>query len=717
MTTIPAKDFFGGGPVTVVGNEASNDYKRSALQPPQEQQAQPQQDGGGFLKSLVSAPATMLARPFQAAQDFGDYLGTRIEENRATTPSAKSAILQAEQQRAIQKQTQASGPGGIVAPTPANTGDLKKDVARGAETVALGMGPVSGGAVFGAANSVEQGNDLASLPTVYQAVLGAGAGKILQTVGKPILNATGKVIGKVTPQFLSDIAAQGAKAVEDFAAAHDILPEFASNAINKGAAVAENVANKPFEIAGAAVSKPINAASNLVPTSMLPKNSAAREARVIAQRNVELSKLESNNAVVRKAIATAKDKGIDVKDIVSNTDLLHNSVDNNGTIRTTQPGGAVEQLNDFIQPQEDVISKSLQREGKTISFSDLEKQLREAVDSSSVKGGAKLRAQQNVEQDIKGYLLDAVDSNGNPWVEGKSVGEPKIPLSTIHDAKVDKYSNIDYTNPEAKKTDKVIAKTLKQIVENNTDSVDVKKLNAELSRHYATLNFLEKLDGRKVEGGRLGKYFAQTVGGMVGSHFGPLGTIVGTEAGGLVKGAVMKGKFGTAIGRDLEQSPAMQEAIAANAAHSNNVGSLKTSQSITTKPTTTAIPPTIAQQTEKAPTTGVVGTVKGAIEKIKTEGQRGFVKLPSKAPQTIHPDDLATMSDFTDYVAGSYNPSAKDAHNLELDAARIWEHYFPNKAMPKSTQAIANEFGRVLEKHNFGGGQARDDKGRFTSEK
>lgn len=704
MTTIPAKDFFGGGQVTVVGNETSSDYKKSVLQPPEEQQQQP---GGGFLKSLVSAPATILARPVQAAQDFGDYLGTRIEENRATTPGAKSAILNAEQQRATQNQTQSSGPGGIIAPTPANGADLKKDVARAAETVALGMGPVSGGALFGAANSVEQGNDLASLQTIYQAALGAGAGKILQLVGKPILNASGKVMGKITPQFLSDIAAQGSKAVEDFAAAHDILPDFASKAINNSANAAENIANKPFEVAGNTFKDTVGAASNLVPASMLPKESAARQARVIAQRNVELAKLENNNASIRKVVETAKSKGIDVKDIVSNTDLLHNSVDSSGTIRTTNPGGAVEQLTHFIQPQEDVISQTLQREGKMISFSDLEKQLNEAVNNSSVKGGAKLRAQQNVKQDIQGYLLDAVDSNGKPWIPGKSVGEPQIPLSTVHDAKVDKYSNIDYTNPESKKIDKVIAKTLKQIVENNTDSVDVKKLNEELSKHYATLNFLEKLDGRKVDGGKLGKYFAQTIGGMVGSHFGPLGTIAGAEVGGLIKGAAMKGKFGTALGKDLEQSPAMREAIAANVAHSNSLGNRNSAQSSIIPPTRNTIPNTVPQK---------VGERTMPVYNSKKPLTGGFVKIGDASK--IHPDDLASMSDFTDYAAGSYKPSAAEARRLELDASRLWEHYFPNKKMPKTVEGVANEFGRVLEKNNFGKDvQPRDEAGRFTSQK
>ena len=72
---------------------------------------------------------------------------------------------------------------------------------------------------------------------------------------------------------------------------------------------------------------------------------------------------------------------------------------------------------------------------------------------------------------------------------------------------------------------------------------------------------LEKLDGKKVEGGKLGKYFAQTVGGMVGSHFGPLGAIAGAELGGGIKGVQMSSKFKGKTGIPLKQSEDMQRAV------------------------------------------------------------------------------------------------------------------------------------------------------------
>lgn len=183
---------------------------------------------GGFVKGLVRAPLTMLARPIQAAAEL---LGAKAED--------------------VNKYDL----GGLVAPVPQNFSDVGKDVGRGVQTAALGLGPVSGGALFGAGNSLEQGNDLLSTQTAFQTVLGAGAGKVLDLVGKPLLDTAGKMIGRITPKTLEDVASKGANAISDFATRHKILPDNVSEVINTGAGKAEAIANKPFELANTGVKK------------------------------------------------------------------------------------------------------------------------------------------------------------------------------------------------------------------------------------------------------------------------------------------------------------------------------------------------------------------------------------------------------------------------------------------------------------------------------
>lgn len=157
---------------------------------------------GNIFKTIAGAPATIIARPLQ--------LGAEL-------------LMPGDNTEAIDKFSKEKL-GGLVAPIPQNNADLKKDAGRAVQTVAFGMpGLVSGGAAFGAGASLEQGNDLLSAETAFQTVLGAGGAKILGVVGKPLLDSAGKVIGKITPEVLKDVASQGTKAITDFAKRHEIM--------------------------------------------------------------------------------------------------------------------------------------------------------------------------------------------------------------------------------------------------------------------------------------------------------------------------------------------------------------------------------------------------------------------------------------------------------------------------------------------------------------
>ena len=179
---------------------------------------------GNFVKSAISPVATMAARPIQAAAELSGVSDEDV--NKATQNIA----------------------GDLVAPTPKNMGDVEKDVGRGAETVALGLDPVAGGALYGAGNSVEQGNDILSKQTALQGVLGGVGGKVIDAAS-PII---GKVLGKVTPRFVKDIGGKVGdvlqppiSALSDFAKNTDILPTGISKAVN---ATADTVNSIPSNI-------------------------------------------------------------------------------------------------------------------------------------------------------------------------------------------------------------------------------------------------------------------------------------------------------------------------------------------------------------------------------------------------------------------------------------------------------------------------------------
>lgn len=71
----------------------------------------------------------------------------------------------------------------------------------------------------------------------------------------------------------------------------------------------------------------------------------------------------------------------------------------------------------------------------------------------------------------------------------------------------------------------------------------------EEGKYIAAKKFTEKIAGKAVKGGRLGKYFDQTAGAVIGSTGGPAGSLVGALAGNLVSKATQGQYFNPIVGR------------------------------------------------------------------------------------------------------------------------------------------------------------------------
>ena len=167
---------------------------------------QPKKEGFGttLLKGLVSAPLTQVARPFQAVAMAAGVPDETINKYNA---------------------------GGMIAPVPTGqnvAGDIIKEVGRGVQTVALGVGaPIAGGAMFGAGASLErQGGNIANVQgageLAGETALSAIGGKILSKyVGKviePVINTVGKAVPLGTQKLFKGAAEK----VGNFAADKEI---------------------------------------------------------------------------------------------------------------------------------------------------------------------------------------------------------------------------------------------------------------------------------------------------------------------------------------------------------------------------------------------------------------------------------------------------------------------------------------------------------------
>lgn len=353
---------------------------------------------------------------------------------------------------------------------------------------------------------------------------------------------------------------------------------------------------------------------------------------LIKNRRKALDQLDTYKQITT-ATEKGRERGINIKDILAETDVLHGSVDTDGRIATLGDGGAVEQYTkQFIDGNESLVGDLIKREGVSISPDVVKQKLKQAVLDAGIEGRDLQRAYNKIDDELAGYAMRA-GTNGT------------VPVSTLHQAKIDKYSNINYLSPNnTKKYDKTVAKALKELVEDNTKSVDIKALNGDLSKHFAVIDYLRKLDGKRVKGGRLGKYFGQTIGAVVGSHFGPLGAVAGVEAGGLVRGGQMARVFRGKTGKNLPKSQVIQNAENIRDAaplqlpgqsSSFNRGSLNNSQSPTNITTNTkGITSTLPRNRQ-----GAMDLSPNDLFERKTTGQRVSEALKDKRG-SINPQPL-----------------------------------------------------------------------------
>lgn len=314
------------------------------------------------------------------------------------------------------------------------------------------------------------------------------------------------------------------------------------------------------------------------------KNALSKEvqiAKTIAKREEEILNIENNYAKTRKNMSFSKDQGAESRKRVASTDVLANSIDQEGTIRTKQKGGAVDQYKAMtLDGAEGVVRKNLENEGATISVDQIRQKLESNIMNSGLEGKALKNALAGIDGEIEGLMLRASPDG-------------KIPLAAIHDAKISTTNGINYmTEPFVKSERKAVANAYKVLVEDNSKfqikgsdgkMYGIKDINGELSKYLKDIELLESLDGKKVKGGKLGKYFAQIsgniVGGIAGNAVGgpvgsALGTIIGGELGGRIKGNILKGTLGGVTGKVAPRSSILDKAVEAGNKKKLKVNSL-----------------------------------------------------------------------------------------------------------------------------------------------
>jgi hypothetical protein len=360
--------------------------------------------------------------------------------------------------------------------------------------------------------------------------LEAGGGALGGAVLSKVLPLLSTGLGKITPQALKDLGGGISKAVSpiankvgEIAKNTEILPKGISNAINTGAKKLQTL--------------PGNIISSQYPSDTVQIRSNA------------FKSLSDRLVGAGDAVEAGTKKGFDVIGDLAKDDRFIPEVSKDGNVDSTL---AMKNLDDFIKPMAQAERQAIESQDKLVPLDDFKQEALKQIEKYKGRGAAYENMKARIESDFNSYAKTyGVDINGNPIgsIPQTSAGNkilsenPQIKLSQLDDIKNSKYGISNWDNEDSQIADKTVARAAKETVYNNLDAKDIQALNKEMSRYYSAKDFLEAINNKKVNGGKLGKYFARTLGAVVGSHAGPLGAVVGSQVGEGVESSIMKNTF------------------------------------------------------------------------------------------------------------------------------------------------------------------------------
>lgn len=528
-----------------------------------------------LVKGIFSAPATILARPVQAAASAVDYAskapivkGTQSQiddlENQnadlvkqitaAKTTGADTSALMKKYQTNDQLVSSLKGVqapalngadidtasskvpivGGLIAPTPKNAQDVVHDVGRAAQTVALGLSPLAGGALFGAGQAVtdQDVKDLASTQTLFDVALGAAGGKLLSVLGKPLISAAGKVIGTITPQVLKDVAAGGVDSIQKFAATHDLLGGIAA----KPSAALAHGAQSIDDAIGTGASKLKGAVTagfkSQYPNASLQQHYLDVNAKDLARPTTV------NSATYSKASAVfndAKNRGIDLAQVANERGIVHDDIASEGKYDTED---TVDQLR---QANYDVGKQTLRPALKAIS-PDVAR-----VPISQVRGALLKEIHDTPASQLNDADRAAQIKRVNTQYGDGSAADKAHPngyaLTDLYDSRIEaqgrgKYKPGITTEPNVLKAKlaRSEGRVFKNLFDRNVPADSgLDAVRKESEKNFMLADYLDELDTKKVPEGitkKAVRLFGRGLGGVLGSKIGGFpGFLVGSRGG------------------------------------------------------------------------------------------------------------------------------------------------------------------------------------------
>lgn len=189
-------------------------------------------------------------------------------------------------------------------------------------------------------------------------------------------------------------------------------------------------------------------------------------------------------------------------------------------------------VKDSIGKLDDVLTAKLRKTPGTKQYYDLQQEKKIALSIAARTKYLKRNPSRykGIVKDIKSFYNDAINMHGR-YIDAPNYNEVKRGWG-----EVGFNINKDTQSDAAKVASRVARKSIEK------RHPDVKSINNAMSKYIKARDLLIARDGQVVSGGKLGKYFAQTTGTIVGSMVGSKVPIAGT-LGGAVGGRMLAGNL------------------------------------------------------------------------------------------------------------------------------------------------------------------------------
>jgi hypothetical protein len=271
---------------------------------------------------------------------------------------------------------------------------------------------------------------------------------------------------------------------------------------------------------------------SIVEKPTVPPEMSEGTKMTIQSRVDTYNQLAEKSTAVQDAIEAGKAKGFDPVADLASDDRFTPEINKDGRIDSSV---AIKKLNDFVKPIAQVERQAIVAEGRSYSFDAFANAVKKSLNQYKARGASYQTMLNRVTSDLEVYREEYAP---NGTISGVN----------LDDIKNAKYQIANWDNEDAQISDKTVARAAKDMIYGGTKNADLIKLNSEMSRYYSARDVLDSVDNKIVRGGRLGKYFARTIGTAVGSHFGPLGAIAGMYTGDALESAAMQHKFNPIFG-------------------------------------------------------------------------------------------------------------------------------------------------------------------------